>query len=106
MGTIYQFNQLVKLEFQLDKNDVLMSCVLVQNKVKNEVDFIISHSELNKIMSNIQYFNPEIELSSLMHTFQLSEDECLISIELREKQLNNSWMNEYEFQDTYKEIRA
>ena len=50
MGTIYHFNELTKLEFQLDFNDVLLSLEMTQNNVKNETSFQISHSELNKII--------------------------------------------------------
>lgn len=106
MGTIYHFNQLTKLEFQLDFNDVLLSLEMTQNNVKNETSFLISHTEMNKIMGNIQYLNPEIDLFSQMKTEHLDEQTLIYSLDLNTNELNNSWINEYQFQDLHKEIRA
>lgn len=106
MGTIYHFNQLTKLEFQLDYNDVLLSLEMTQNNVKNETSFLISHSEMNKIMGSIQFLNPEIDLFSHIETHYLNEQTSIYSVDLKKTELNNSWINEYQFQDLHKEIRA
>lgn len=106
MGTIYSFNQLSKLEFQLDSSDVFMTCELTQNGVKNQTHFIISHSELNKILGNIQHFNPETDVFSHIETARLGEDISVYSLNLKNRQWNSEWMNDYIFYEKYTEIRA
>lgn len=104
MGTIYQFNQLTKIEFQLDASDVFMSCELTQKGIKTQTHFIISHSELNKILGNIQHSNPEIDLFAETEITQLNEDLCIYTLYMGE--WNNEWMNDYIFREKYTEIRA
>lgn len=106
MGTIYQFNQLTKIEFQLDAADVFMSCELTQKGIKTQTHFIISHSELNKILGNMQYFNPENDIFSHIEITQLSEDVCIYALDMVDGGWNNEWMNDYIFREKYTEIRA
>ncbi len=106
MGTIYQFNQLTKIEFQLDANDVFMSCELTQKGIKTQTHFIISHSELNKILGNIQYFNPESDLFSEIEITQLNEEISIYTLHTEKGNWNNAWMNDYMFREKYTEIRA
>ena len=106
MGTIYHFNQLTKLEFQLDASDVFMSCELTQKGVKTQTHFLISHSELNKILGNIQYFNPGSDLFSEIEIAQLNEELCIYTLNMENGSWNNEWMNDYIFREKYTEIRA
>ena len=106
MGTIYHFNQLTRLEFQLDASDVFMSCELTQKGVKTQTHFIISHSELNKILGNIQHFNPENDLFAELEITQLSEDLCIYSLDMQNSVWNNDWLSAYIFHEKYTEIRA
>lgn len=106
MGTIYQFNQLTKLEFQVDSSDVLMSLEMVQNNSKNETSFQLSHSDLNKIIGTIQYCNPEIDIFNLLHITRIDENLLVYILNLSAYNLDHSWINRYEFQDKHKEIRA
>lgn len=79
---------------------------MTQNNVKNETSFLISHTEMNKIIGNIQYLNPEIDLFSQIKTNRLDAQTVIHSIDLKKNELNNSWINDYQFQYLHKEIRA
>ena len=106
MGTIYTLKELTKLEFQLDSQNVLMHMEIIHNQGKEDYEYLISHSELNKIMGRIQSDNAETDLHELLKVYQLSEEQVLYSVDLEQVKLNHDWANYYEFGGQYKEIRA
>lgn len=106
MGTIYSLKELRKLEFQVDCQNVSMYLKITQNEGEKEYEYVISHSELNKILSRIQSDNSDIDLYEFIKIYTISEEQMLYSVNLERVKLNNAWITYYEFGGQYKEIRA
>lgn len=106
MGTIYQFIQLKKIEFQSDSKEVLISCEILKNMEVSVHYFVVSHTELNKIISDLQRNNEELDIYEFIEQINLTNSTSIYSLDLEKNNLLNSWLPELNFTEKYKEIRA
>lgn len=106
MGTIYQFIQLKKIEFQTDCNDVFISCEITKNMEIIQNNLLICHTELNKIFSELQKQNNHINLYELLETIRLNDNSYLYSLDLEKNNIQNTWIPELLNTHNYKQIRA
>ncbi|MES2587620.1 MAG: hypothetical protein V4622_01490 [Bacteroidota bacterium] len=106
MGSIYQFIQLKKIEFQTDCNDVLISCEITQNMEIIQNYFMISHTELNKIFGELQNQNNHLNLYDLLERVPVSNETEIYSLDLEKNNIQNTWIPELFNTANYKQIRA
>lgn len=106
MGTIYQFNQVYKLEFEIDSTSVLLNCELLQGTIRQNYNFVITHTELNRLLGSIQFYNKELDIQNALITEFTDEDTKILSFDFQNNKLNSQWLNDYNFTQKYKEIRA
>lgn len=106
MGTIFHYQTVSKIEFQLDNSGVLVLIALIENGKEKKTSFLISHSELNRLLGVIQHLNPELDLLSEFNYQQYANDLTVMELDMTQKEWNNSWISDYRFKETYREIRA
>lgn len=106
MGTIYQFIQLKKIEFQTDSSDVLISCEITQNMEVMQNFFMISHTELNKIFGELQAQNDHLNLFDLLEKINLNNESYLYSLDLEKNNIQNTWIPELFNTTNFKQIVA
>jgi hypothetical protein len=106
MGTIYEFIQLKKIEFQSDSNEVLISCEITKNMELSYHHYVVSQTELNKIFGELQANNEGIDLYDLLEKIYINEETQIFSLDFEKNKIQNSWLPDLNFSTIYREIRA
>jgi hypothetical protein len=106
MGTIYEFIQLKKIEFQSDSNEVLISCEITKNMDLSYHHYVVSQTELNKIFGELQANNESLDLYDLIEKVNLDENTQIYCLDLEKNKIQNSWLPNLDFATIYREIRA
>lgn len=106
MGTIIHILQLKKIEFQSDSNEVLISCELDQLGFGSRSSFLISHTELNKIISELQLKNEDLNLYDLMEKVDIDSETTLYTLNLEKNNIQNTWLPNFNSNMVLKQIRA
>jgi hypothetical protein len=106
MGTIYQFIQLKRIEFENDSKEVLISCEIIKNMESSHHYFIISHTELNQIFGDLQAKNEDINLYDCLEKVDINSHTSIYSLDLVKNNIKNSWLPEIVMNSNHREIRA
>jgi len=78
----------------MDATNVLISCLLDKNKEEFIENYYISHSEMNKIIGELQQANPDQSIYEAFTIVQLNETEVLYSLDLAKNNIVNSYIPE------------
>lgn len=98
--------QIKKIEFQSDKRDVLITCELTQENSFFSSNYIISHSELNKIIGDLQAKNSFLDIYELMERNEISDDLVLYTLNLEQSGIQNTLIPQFSFPEQSRQIRA
>lgn len=78
----------------MDLANVLISCVLEKNNEEFIENYYISHSEMNKIIGELQQANSSQNIYDAFTVAQLSDNEVLYSLDLAKNKIVNSYIPE------------
>lgn len=106
MATTSPFLQIRRIEFQSDIREVMITCSLRQGEQLSETRFFISHTELNRIIGDLQERNDEVDVYELMDCYQISPDLMMYTLDFEEKPIQNTWIPEQIFNSAYRMVRA
>lgn len=106
MSTLSPFIQIKKIEFQSDAREVMLTCAIQQENQSYSTNLLISHSELNRIIGDLQQRNSEVDVYELMDRFEYAPDFVLYSLDFEKKNISNSWIPNFMSSQNYMQIRA
>lgn len=106
MSTFNPFIQLKKIEFQSDANEVMLTCAIGRENNSFSTHLVISHSELNRIIGNLQERNSDLDLYELMDRYEFAPDFVMYSLDFEKKNIANSWIPNFISAENHLQIRA
>lgn len=109
MSNVISLLELKKIDFQIDTTNVLITCYLKRENEEFIDNYYISHSEMNKIVGELQLVNPNISIYDAFSVIQLNENEVLYSLDLYKNGMLNSYIppvNYLLLSQNAKQIRA
>lgn len=109
MSAIISLLELKKIDFQIDTTNVLITCYLKRENEEFIDNYYVSHSEMNKIVGDLQMLNPTISIYDAFYVIQLNENEVLYSLDLQKNDVLNSYIppvNYLHLSQNAKQIRA
>jgi hypothetical protein len=109
MNNVISLLELKKIDFQIDTTNVLITCYLQREKEEFVDNYYVSHSEMNKIIGELQLVNPNVSIYDAFFIIQLNDNETLYSLDLHKNELQNSYhppINHLFLSTDLKQIRA
>lgn len=106
MGTINKNISISSFVFSSKENDVLIKGTEHQGLMSFESEFIISHSQLNALINQLQKNNQNFHIENHLNTERVDVDEELYYADFNQLTDNKVHLSFQNYSANYKQIRA
>lgn len=95
-----------KISFSSTNQEIQLEAIICKDNLCYESTFMISSTDLNKILNKLFYLNPEIDVNSLIESDNFINNEILYTLNCIKYPELETNISHFEFKQQLRQIRA
>jgi hypothetical protein len=106
MRTLFDKINIESIEFESGNQEVYVNCKITQGFQTFQSELVLNHTDLNLLIGRIQQVATQTDILSYFDKFELENGQAYYSLQMQRTSLADLWLNDIQFGDTMKQIRA
>lgn len=106
MRAIFDKINIESIQFESGSREVHVNCKISQGNLTFRSELLVDHTDLNKLMGRIQQLSEQTDLMNCFDRFDMQDGQEYYSLELQKTGLGDLWIDNVEFENALRQIRA
>jgi hypothetical protein len=106
MRAIFDKINIESIEFESGSLEVHVNCKISQGNQTFRSELLVDHTDLNKLMGRIQQLSEQTDVMNAFDKFDMQNGNEYYSLEFQKTALADVWIDNVEFVNAFRQIRA
>jgi hypothetical protein len=106
MRAIFDKINIESIQFESGSREVQVNCTVSQGNQIFKSELLVDHTDLNLLIGRIQQLSEQTDVLSCFDKFDMQNGQEYYSLEFQRTGLGDLWIDNVEFGNTLRQIRA